>query len=79
MKACLGMLVRLQVKEILKSGTYGTRGIAQICREEEPALIHWVAIRVEPDHQRCSHDGWDDADEHDKTSVVPFVAKPAHG
>jgi hypothetical protein len=38
-----------------------------------------VAVRVEPDHQRCSHDSWDGADEHDKTSVVPFVAEPAHG
>lgn len=71
--------MRLQVQEILKSGTYGTRGITQIGREEEPALIHWVAVRVEPDHQRCSHDSRDDAEKHNKTSVVPFVAEPAHG
>jgi hypothetical protein len=65
--------------KILESKTYSTKGIAQISREEKPALIHGVTVRVEPDHQSCGHYGGDNAYEHDETPVIPFVAEPAHG
>lgn len=58
--------------------TYSAEGITQIRREEEAALARWVAIRIQPDHQRCGHDGRDNAYEHDETAVIPFVAEPAH-
>lgn len=57
---------------------YGTKSITQIRREEEATFVHWVPIGVQTNHKSSGNDGGNNADEHDKTPVIPLVAEPAH-
>ena len=78
MNAYQWRLVTFCIVKVVELDTYCTEGVAQVCGEEEAALVQWVTIRVQTNHQSGGDYGWNNAYEHDEASIVPSVAEPAH-